>query len=181
MKKLFITALLLLGFHQTWAQKYFTRTGHTDFKASVEAFEPVEAENKSTTAIIDSEKGTMAALVFVNAFKFEIALMQEHFNENYMDSDKFPKASFKGSFESLKVESLTATPQKHQLMGTLTIRGISKKIETTPMISLKNGKIMVKGFFKVKPQDFDIEIPSAVRNKIAKELIISYHYELEKR
>ena len=95
MKKVAITLFLLVSF-STFAQKYYTKTGNTQFKASVEAFEPVEATNKSTTAIININSGEIASLLFVKAFNFRVALMQEHFNENYMDSGTFPKAIFKG-------------------------------------------------------------------------------------
>ena len=95
MKKVAITLFLLVSF-STFAQKYYTKTGNTKFKASVEAFEPVEATNNSTTAIINVTSGEIASLLFIKAFNFRVALMQEHFNENYMDSGTFPKATFKG-------------------------------------------------------------------------------------
>ena len=96
MKKIALILFLLISF-STFAQKYFTKTGNTQFKASVEAFEPVEATNNSTTAIININSGEIASLLFIKAFNFRVALMQEHFNENYMDSSTFPKATFKGS------------------------------------------------------------------------------------
>ena len=76
------------------AQKYATRSGQTSFIGSEETFEQIKAINKVSTAIVDSSNGNIAILLFVSAFKFEIALMEEHFNENYMESSKYPKATF---------------------------------------------------------------------------------------
>ena len=78
------------------SQTYITRTGNTDFKAPVKAFEPVEATNNSTTVILKTTTGDLAAQLFMTAFQFKVALMQEHFNENYMNSNKYPKAMFRG-------------------------------------------------------------------------------------
>ena len=156
MKKI-ILLIAIVATSMASAQKYFTKTGLTEFKASVEAFEPVEAKNESTTAILNTETGDIAALLFVKAFHFEIALMEEHFNENYMDSDKFPKATFKGM---------------------LTVRGKTKSIESIVQIKNTDGKIVLSSEFSVSPKDFDIEIPSIVRKKIAESIYIKFCYEL---
>ena len=87
---------LLMSLHLN-AQKYFTRTGTTQFEASEKVFEPVEATNKSTTAIFNTKTGAVATQVFMAGFQFKNALMQEHFNENYMDSHQYPKAVFLAS------------------------------------------------------------------------------------
>jgi hypothetical protein len=158
--------------------KYFTKTGITDFKASVEAFEPVEATNKSTTVILNTSNGDIAALLFVKAFHFEIALMEEHFNENYMDSDKFPKATFKGNIDGFDIDKLSNKVTALNLKGILNIRGKEKAIETTANLSREDGKIMLVANFSVAPQDFDIDIPKIVRKKIAEQININLNYEL---
>ena len=84
--------LLSLQLH---AQKYFTRSGITQFEASEKTFEPIEALNITTTVILDANNGNIVSQVFMAGFKFKNALMQEHFNENYMDSYQYPKATFK--------------------------------------------------------------------------------------
>lgn len=160
------------------AQKYFTKTGETDFKASVDAFEPVEAKSNSTTAILKVDNGDLAALLFMKSFHFKVALMEEHFNENYMDSDKFPKATFRGNLKDFNMSDLSSTATAYKLSGTLTIRGKAKEIETTATVSKDGDKIIVQSVFTVKPQDFDIDIPSIVRNKIAKEINVTLNYEL---
>ena len=127
MKKVALVLFLLISF-STFAQKYYTKTGNTQFKASVEAFEPVEATNNSTTAIINVTTGEIASLLFVKAFNFRVALMQEHFNENYMDSSTFPKATFKGLISDFNFPDISSTEKKYLLKGILTIRGIEKEI-----------------------------------------------------
>jgi len=136
MKKVAITLFLLVSF-STFAQKYYTKTGNTQFKASVEAFEPVEATNNSTTAIININSGEIASLLFVKAFNFRVALMQEHFNENYMDSGTFPKATFKGLISDFDLSKISSTETKLLLKGILTVRGVEKEIETLATFSKK--------------------------------------------
>lgn len=177
MKKILVLCLFFVV-GTVSAQKYFTKTGETDFKASVDAFEPVEAKSNSTTVILQVDTGDIAALLFMKSFHFKVALMEEHFNENYMDSDKFPKATFKGSLEDFNISDLSATAKEYKLSGTLTVRGKAKDIKTTAMISKDGDKVILTSFFTVKPQDFDIEIPSIVREKIAKEINVTLNYEL---
>lgn len=181
MKK--IISLLFVVFvvsQTTLGQKYFTRTGITEFQASVETFEAVEATNKSTTAILKAETGDVAAQLFISAFKFDIALMQEHFNENYMDSDEFPKATFKGKLTNFSMKELSKG-KTFELKGTLTIKGKSKKISTNAKVSLEKKKIKLLTSFSVKPEDFGIEIPSLVRKKVAKNIKINVNYALSEK
>jgi polyisoprenoid-binding protein YceI len=177
MKRILVLCLLFVV-GTVSAQKYYTKTGETDFKASVDAFEPVEAKSNSTTSILKVDTGDLAALLFMKSFHFKVALMEEHFNENYMDSDKFPKATFKGKLKDFSMSDLSATAKEYKLSGTLTVRGKAKEIEATAMISKDGDKIVLKSFFTVKPQDFDIDIPSIVRDKIAKEINVTLNYEL---
>ena len=172
----FILLLFTSGYIS--AQKYFTKTGFTEFKASVEAFEAVEAKNESTTAILNTENGAIATLLFVKAFHFKVALMQEHFNENYMDSDKFPKATFKGKIIGFDVEKLSEVDQEYTLKGTLNIRGKTKTTEMIAKLKKEEGKIILSSEFKVSPKYFDIDIPKIVRKKIAEVIDIKLHYEL---
>ncbi|SIQ73770.1 YceI-like domain-containing protein [Maribacter ulvicola] len=168
---------MLLASNIVMAQKYFTKTGLTEFKASVENFEPIEAKNESTTVILNTETGALAALLFIKAFNFEIALMQEHFNENYMDSDKFPKATFKGLLIDFNMKNLSSEEKKIKLKGTLTIRGKDKIIDTTVTLKKEQNKIVLTSEFTVKPEEFNIVIPGIVREKIAKSINLNLHYE----
>jgi polyisoprenoid-binding protein YceI len=176
MKKTFFFlffSLTISGFSQT----YFTRSGNTDFKASVAAFEPVEATNKSTTVILKTATGDLAAQLFLTAFQFRVALMQEHFNENYMDSNTHPKAVFRGKLADFNFTELSIK-KEYDLSGSLTIKGIQKEITTTARVTLDGDKVIVSSKFTVAPQDFDIDIPNIVRKKIAETIHITLNYEL---
>lgn len=177
MKKIQLLVFLFLNLSIS-AQKYYTKTGKTEFKASVEAFEPVEATNNSTTAILNTVSGEIASLLFVKAFNFRVALMQEHFNENYMDSNIFPKATFKGVLSDFKFLDISNTEKKYFLKGILTLRGIGKEVETIASFSKKKDKLMMKASFGVQPEDFNIKIPRIVSSKIAGTINIFIAYEL---
>ena len=175
-KQILILFFLLLSF-QLNAQKYFTRSGVTQFEASEKAFEPVEAINNSTTVILDTPNGSILSQVFIAGFQFKNALMQEHFNENYMDTHQYPKATFKGNLINLSLENLNSD-ERFELSGTISVRGIEKSIETTVNVKEENNRIYISGMFFVSPQDFQIKIPSIVRDKIAKQIQINIDYEL---
>ena len=181
MKKVALVLFLLISF-STFAQNYYTKTGNTQFNASVEAFEPVEATNNSTTAIINVTSGEIASLLFIKAFNFRVALMQEHFNENYMDSSTFPKATFKGLISDFNLSDISSTEKKYLLKGILTVRGVEKEIETPATFSQNEDKLLMEASFGVQPEDFNIKIPKSVSDKIAGTITISLAYEfIEKK
>jgi hypothetical protein len=114
------------------------------------------------------------------SFPFKVALMQEHFNENYMDSDIYPKAIFRGKIESFDFEKLSSD-ETYTLKGKLTIRGISKELSFPVLLSKTNKRINLKGTFSVNPKNFGIEIPNIIRKKIARKINITINYELSKK
>jgi hypothetical protein len=177
MKKTIILMACLIVTQVALSQTYYTRTGQTEFKASVEAFEPVEAVNNSTTALLKTQSGDIAAQLFINAFKFRVALMQEHFNENYMDSDKHPKAVFRGKLNGFNFAELSGE-QEYDLVGSLTVRGVKKDISTRAKVQKDGDQLILTARFSVEPQEFDIKIPSIVRKKIADKINITIHYAL---
>ena len=89
--------VLLMG-NVIFSQKMMTRTGEIKFEASMPAFEEIAATNSTVSCIFDETTGDFVALALIKSFKFKAPLMEEHFNENYMESSKFPKATFKGKF-----------------------------------------------------------------------------------
>tara|TARA_B100001063_G_scaffold36480_1_gene29999 strand:+ start:72 stop:617 length:546 start_codon:yes stop_codon:yes gene_type:complete len=160
------------------AQKYATRSGKTSFIGSEETFEQIKAVNNVSTAIVDSSSGDIAILLFISAFDFEISLMQEHFNENYMDSSKYPKATFSGNIQNLSLEELSEVEKEHKIIGILTIRGIKKSITINCGLKKISNGLSMKTNFSVLASDFDIKIPKVVRNKISKEINITAEYDL---
>ena len=177
--KTLLIALILLSINSFAQQKYITKTGNLDFEASVPSFEEVAAKNNSVTAIINVDNGEFAALALVKAFRFKNALMEEHFNENYAESNTFPKATFKGNIENFSIEKLTTTKTTFKISGQLTFHGVTKNIDNCEATFSKTEKgIMMEGNFKVLAFDFDIEIPKIVSNKIAEDILVRFNFEL---
>lgn len=155
------------------AQKYWTQNGHISFFSKA-PLENIEAENKQVSSIFNAENGDLVFNVLMKAFMFEKALMQEHFNEKYVHSDKFPKSTFKGNivdFDKLDVTSKEV--QAVKVKGTLTMHGISKNIEADGTISFKGDLIKATSEFNVLLSDFDIKIPSVVKDNVSNNILIS--------
>ncbi|WP_044403886.1 YceI family protein [Lacinutrix sp. Hel_I_90] len=182
MKNLALVLFALVSSLTFSQEKYLTKTGTVTFEASVPSFEEVKAENKSTTAILNTKNGEFAALVLVKGFRFKNALMEEHFNENYAESDDFPKATFKGTLVGFSIEKL-ASKTKMTYNGSLSFHGKTKQLEnqTLTIYQTPDGQILLSGKFIANVSDFDIEIPSVVSNKLSKEVDVSFSFELDKK
>lgn len=175
LRTLFISIVLT---QFTMAQdRYTTRSGELFFEASVPSFEPIKATNKETSAVLDVKSGNFAVLALVRGFRFRVALMEEHFNENYVESYKFPKTSFKGKIIDFNIDNLNNKPQNFSAVGSLYLHGITKEIEVPVTILLKEGQLKLSSFFSVKAEDFNIKIPSLVRKQIAE--IVEVKVELD--
>ncbi|MDA9056358.1 YceI family protein [Flavobacteriaceae bacterium] len=166
----------VLGFSQ---EKYLTKSGLLNFEASVEAFEEIKATNTNVTAILNTANGQFAALALVKGFRFKNALMEEHFNENYAESDEFPKAIFKGELSGFSIENIQTT---YSINGTLSFHGVTKTLENVSVeITPSENSFNFKGLFEIAPNDFDIEIPSIVSSKIADSVTVVFDFELMKK
>lgn len=183
MKKLIQPIILLLvlsvGINSAFAQKYFTKTGSVNFFSKT-SLENIDATNKKATCVIDSKTGQIEIALLMKAFEFEKALMQEHFNENYVESDKFPKATFKGNITNIASVNFTKDGSYPvDITGKLTMHGVSKDMKTKGSIVVKNGKIQATTEFSVLLADYYIEIPAVVEDKIQKSIKISATLWLE--
>ena len=166
MKKLLLTALLISSNFLT-AQQYLTREARLDFDAG-SPLEDIEAFTESGSAVYDANTGKIGVQVLMTSFQFKRALMQEHFNENYVESEKFPKASFKGLFSEGNVS------------GGLTTHGVTKEIKVPARLNQENGNFVLVTSFDITLADYDVKIPSAVANKISKKASIQVHATLKK-
>lgn len=178
MKKGIILAMVFLMGNMIFSQKMMTRTGEIKFEASMPAFEEIAGKNSSVSCILDEATGDFVALALVKAFKFKAPLMEEHFNENYMESSKFPKATFKGKITNFDAKKLSSKKTEFDLEGDLTIHGVTKKIKTKLALTVNAGKITATSLILVKPQDYNIEIPSLVKDKIAENVKVSINFIL---
>ena len=150
--------------------RYLTKQGTISF-FSHSPVEDIEAVNNQVLSIVDIETGDVAISVLMKSFMFEKSLMQEHFNENYVESDKFPKAKFKGKiidFENLENKN------KVSIQGDLTIHGITKEVKVDANIEIDNDNLVLNGVFTVLVADYQIKIPSVVKNNIAKTIEITF-------
>ena len=184
MKKVIFLSLLMvcgIALSTIHAQsKYFTRTGNISFYSSA-PLEDIEAHNSSASSVFDLETGQIQFAVLIKAFKFKKALMEEHFNENYMESDDFPKSTFKGHINNVKEIDLTTDGEyTADVSGTLTIHGVSKEVTTTGKFTVADGNITAASEFEVAVADYDIVIPKLVRDNIAKivKITVDLTYEL---
>lgn len=174
-----VTIILFLTCSFAIAQdKYICRDGNIHFEASVPSFEPVAAKSNTASAILNVKTGDFAALVLVKSFRFKLALMEEHFNENYMNSSRFPKITFKGNIADLK--RLSKSEKTFPIKGILEVRGVQKEIATTALLIKESNTIILKTSFEANPEDFGIKIPKVVSKKIAKTVIITPEFVLKK-
>lgn len=181
MKKLGLVFGLMALCTGLQAQKYFTRTGEISFFSST-SVENIEAHNKTVTAVFDAATGAIQFSVTMKAFHFEKALMEEHFNENYVESDEFPKSSFKGEIVNIASIDLTKNGvYSSEIKGKLTIHGVTKDISTQAQFTVKDGKVIGEAKIQINPEDYKIEIPGVVREKIAKELEITMVMNFEEK
>lgn len=158
---------------------YFTKSGKIDFFSKATA-ENIEANNNQVVSTLKTESGELNFGVLVKSFKFKNALMEEHFNENYMESTKFPKATFKGKIDNLSaIDFKKKGSYSANVSGELTIHGVTKDITATAQLEVKDKTIVAVSNIKVKPADYNITIPDLVKDNIAKELSVDINLNYE--
>jgi polyisoprenoid-binding protein YceI len=162
-------------------ERYATRTGHIAFHSET-PMENIDADNSKVTCVLDASTGALEFAVLIKAFEFEKALMQEHFNENYMESNTYPKANFKGKMTGASADDLKkAGTYPVTVEGDLTIHGVTKAVKHPGTITVeKDGTVKATSDFIVKPEDHDIKIPGVVRKNIAEEITVKVRLDLVK-
>jgi len=174
MKKIVISLTATLVSITSFSQeRVFTKNASISFfsKTSVEN---IEAHNKNAVTVLDKTTGQVEFSVLMKGFEFEKALMQEHFNENYVESDKFPKAVFKGKIsDPAKVDFTKDGEYKTTTTGNLSIHGETKEITAPVVFTVANGAIAASSEFTVALSDYKISVPSLVKDNIAKTLKIT--------
>ncbi|GEO09665.1 YceI family protein [Segetibacter aerophilus] len=168
MKTLVFACLLSLLTGSLQAQTFITRNGYAGFFSKT-PLEDIKAENRQLYAVIDATKKNLAFTCLVKGFLFPKQLMQEHFNENYIESDKFPKATFVGNYTG-DVNAANAGKYPVQIKGQLTLHGVTQTIDVPGTIEVRDNKLIGASEFKLTPGDFNIKIPALVSEKIAKQI-----------
>ncbi len=180
MKNILLSAFIILNLTTVMAQdKMLTKTGQVTFEASVPSFEEVKANHKAVTCILNTKTGEIASLILVKGFQFKLALMEEHFNENYIESDKFPKATFKGKIENFDMEKITSQNQDFTIKGKMELHGKSKDITIIAKIKKVKEALQITSNFALNPEDFDIQIPTVVKAKVAKKVDVRLDFMLQ--
>lgn len=182
MKKIILIILGITTFSVSVnAQKYFTKSGKITFDATAPSSpEQIEAVNRSATAVIDTKTGAIQFSVLVKGFSFERALMEEHFNENYLESNKFSKSEFKGTImNNSAVDYSKDGSYNVKVQGKLTIHGVTKDVITDGKLVIQGGKINASADFGVLLADYGVSIPGLVADKVAKTAKISVNCSLE--
>lgn len=172
MKTKLLSLLMAIGLSSFAQTKMLTKTGKLTFEASVPAVEEVKAKNESVTVVLNPATGEIASLALVKAFRFKVALMEEHFNENYMESDTYPKATFKGKIDNFDVSKLTASAQNYIIKGKMEMHGKSKDLSITASIKKTGDAIDIDSNFTLNTDDFGIDIPSVVSKKVSKKVAV---------
>lgn len=172
----FLTGFLLMQcsfFYALAQQKLFTKNGVAVFFSKA-PIENIEAKNSKLVSVWDTATGQIEFSVLMKGFVFQKDLMQEHFNENYVESDKYPKTIFKGTVENQKNITLN-TDGNYPITvdGMLTLHGITKQITVPANILVKNKIISASAAFTIELADYKIKIPGIVADNISKRILIN--------
>ncbi len=170
MKSKIILIVLLFAFQFTSAQKMICKDGHIWFYSHT-PFEDIEAHNHQVVSVLDLSNGELVFTLLVKSFEFKKDLMQEHFNENYMESDEYPKAGFKGVIGNFdQIDFKAHGSHEVTVQGKLTLHGITKPVSASGTIEILGDEIRAISDFNVKPADYNISIPALMEEKIAKDI-----------
>lgn len=173
--KMFFCAIAILAVTTAHSQILMTKNGTISFHSHT-ILENIDAVNDHVMAVIDADKKQIAFSLMMKQFVFPKKLMQQHFNENYVESDKIPKATFSGSYsEAIDVTKDGTYPLK--VTGKLTIHGVTRNVVIPASLVVQGGTITGTTSFKLNPTDYNIKIPFIVRNKIEKENTVKVKVE----
>jgi polyisoprenoid-binding protein YceI len=181
LKSIFLIAVISLCFISAVnAQKFATKTGKVSFFSQTTA-ERIEAQNNQVNSALDITNGNFVFKVLVRGFEFEKALMQEHFNENYLESDKFPNSIFKGKITNLQdINFAKDNKYPATIEGELTIHNVTRKVSLKGIIEVKSGDILADAKFNVLLKDYNIKVPNTVVNNISQSIEVNANVILKK-
>ncbi|MBN2667127.1 MAG: YceI family protein [Bacteroidales bacterium] len=173
MKNLLLIFFLAFLSLTAGAQKYAAKNGFIGFFSHT-PIEDIKADNNQVVSILDISTGEIAFQVPIRSFRFRKALMEEHFNENYLESAKFPRSTFTGKILNHSAIEFTREG-RHEVTveGNLTIRDVTRKITEKGIIEITSGGINAESKFIVATADYGIKIPTIVRNNIAKTIEVT--------
>tara|TARA_B100001142_G_scaffold301946_1_gene328051 strand:- start:15173 stop:15691 length:519 start_codon:yes stop_codon:yes gene_type:complete len=166
-----IISILFLASLSLNAQQYIAKDGEITFFSEA-PLENISAINKQVSAVYDNDSKEIVFQLYIKDFIFPKALMQEHFNENYLESDVYPKSIFSGKVISQEIKSCTVE-------GELTIHGKKNIITVSGILEKENNTVNISARFMIKLQDYDIKIPKIVMYKLAEEIEVTVNIKLK--
>jgi len=181
-KRILVSVLMVIAMLHIQAQDiWYTRNGNISFHAGT-SLEDIDGVNNDVASMLNAKTGEIAFTVLVKSFHFKRALMEEHFNENYMESTEFPKATFSGTIvDAGKVNFMKEGNYPVSVEGQLTIHGVTRKIAAPGTITVSGGKVSAMAGFIVLLSDYKISIPGVVADKISKEAKVEVKCSYEKK
>ena len=153
-----------------------TTTGVINFEASVPLYEEVTATNKTVYCAIDVKKGIITTEVKMKEFLFKLSLMEEHFNKKYLETERYPMSSFKGTIEGFNINIIGTSPKEFTIKGDLKIHGKTKKITTKAFLKKVANGLEIVSNFKVETKYFNIQIPEILSMKIAETANVQFNF-----
>ena len=172
MKRYIICSLLFLTTFVFAQNKMNTRKGKIVFEASIPSFEEIRATNENVSCVLLTKTGELSSVALIKNFRFKLSLMEEHFNTNYMESNDYPKATFKGYIQGFNLNIIGTSSKKFELNGELEIRGKTKPIHTDAFLRKIEDCLEIIAEFKINTDDFDIVIPEIINSKISKTVTV---------
>lgn len=177
---LLIGVLVIMGFSAA-AQVYITKNGSISFFSKT-SMENIQAQNNQVVSIVNLEKGDIAFSVLIKGFVFKKALMQEHFNEDYLESDKYQKATFRGLIENItSLSSRADGSYPVNVSGELIMHGVARKVTIPGKITIAGGKVSAHAEFNVLLSNYNISVPKLVENNISPTIRIQMDCKYEPR
>lgn len=173
MIRILLLAVILLPLNAFSQKRYFSEKSFVSF-FSEGVIEEIKASNTRVTSILDLASGEVAYLLSPKDFQFDKKLMQVHFNEKYMESEKYPKSSFKGKIVGFDAANTHLQHVKAQ--GKLTIHGVTRDIDVPGTLHIEGNTVTLRSKFMVKLEDYNIKVPQIVWQNIAQQVEVTVHF-----
>ena len=167
MKTNLLLPILILATVTFSQSKMITKTGRIIFEASVPLFEEITACSEDASCVFNAKTGEIESLVMVKGFRFKIPMMEDHFNDHYIESRRYPKAKFKGRVINFDVKAITTEAKEFMMKGTLHLHGKSKEFLIPAKIRRTENGIEIMSSFNLNTEDFSIAIPAIIRKKVS--------------
>lgn len=178
MRNIIVLLIFLNAAQAALSQQLVSRTGIARFYSKT-PLEDIAAENRQVLVVMDPATRKIAVSLLMKGFLFKKELMQDHFNENYVESDKFPKSSFQGGWAEA-IDAARDGQYQVAVSGELKIHGVSRMIRVPAILEIKSGVVHGSCNFLIVPEDFGISIPSLVREKIASQISVQILFDCKK-